>query len=135
MLVIGCNWPYVQPEMFAKFTRNLTKSLTIHCVGSGKEARSSLGSATFQGFGELRELKISVGLEAFGHLVLIFWVEKSKYNSMLTMINKLLGCLIQRNFLTDGYLIFCELILMKMTYSESSSSKFYNDLFKLPVKH
>ncbi|KAI6171558.1 Protein toll [Aphelenchoides bicaudatus] len=58
MLVIGCNWPYVQPEMFTSFTRNLTKSLTIHCTG-GDKVKNSLGSGTFKGFVELRELKIS----------------------------------------------------------------------------
>ncbi|CAD5205815.1 unnamed protein product [Bursaphelenchus okinawaensis] len=56
LLIISCKWPTIQNEYLEKFPRNATKSLSINC---NDRSKSQLLAGAFEGFGELKELRIS----------------------------------------------------------------------------
>ncbi|CAD5207748.1 unnamed protein product [Bursaphelenchus xylophilus] len=57
LLIISCKWPTIQSGYLEKFPKNATKSLSIHCSDNGRP--SKLPDGSFDGFSELKELRIS----------------------------------------------------------------------------
>ncbi|KAF7626002.1 TIR domain-containing protein, partial [Meloidogyne graminicola] len=58
-LIISCRWPFIKSGIFNFFPKNATKSLFIYCNGEEYIENNLLNfDGTFNGFNELKELKI-----------------------------------------------------------------------------
>jgi hypothetical protein len=68
LMIVSCQWNLLGPNSFDDFPKNGTKSLAIQCTkmpnSTEREENPLTKAGTFQGFDELRELKIVVSEKA-----------------------------------------------------------------------